>query len=303
MDHRSFLASLPADTRAYLTQANDRRGLLHLAGHLGLILVCGVAIAARIPFWGGLLPVQGLLLVFLFTLQHETTHDTPFQSRWLNLRVGQFCGFVGGLPPAWFRFFHYAHHRHTQVPGKDPELAEPKPQTGRGYIWYVSGLPLWASLARTLWHNARGLCDAPYVPAARRAEIKAEARWMVLGYALLLGGSVAVQSAVLIWVWVLPMVLGQPALRLYLLAEHGRCAYVSNMFENTRTTFTTGALRWLAWNMPYHAEHHTYPAVPFHKLPDLHALMAAHLKETEQGYARFTRGYVRDLSQNAQRSE
>ena len=90
----------------------------------------------------------------------------------------------------------------------------------------------------------------------------------------------------------MPSLIGQPFVRLYLMAEHGRCAHVADMFANTRTTYTTALIRWLAWNMPYHAEHHAMPNVPFHKLPDLHDLTQAHLKETEAGYTRFHRRYV-----------
>ena len=64
------------------------------------------------------------------------------------------------------------------------------------------------------------------------------------------------------------------------------------MFANSRTTFTTWAVRHLSWNMSYHAEHHAMPTVPFHKLPDLHTRVAEHLKETEEGYVRFNREYV-----------
>ena len=28
--------------------------------------------------------------------------------------------------------------------------------------------------------------------------------------------------------------------------------------------------RFVYWNMNYHVEHHMYPMVPFHRLPDLH---------------------------------
>lgn len=49
------------------------------------------------------------------------------------------------------------------------------------------------------------------------------------------------------------------------------------MFLNTRTTLTTRVVRFLAWNMPYHAEHHAMPSVPFHKLPVLHDMTAARL--------------------------
>lgn len=96
----------------------------------------------------------------------------------------------------------------------------------------------------------------------------------------------------LFWLWLVPMVLTQPLLRLYLLAEHGRCPFVANMLENTRTTYTTRLMRWLAWNMPYHIEHHSAPNVPFHRLPDLHRHMRPHLVSTSPGYAAFTRDYV-----------
>lgn len=70
---------------------------------------------------------------------------------------------------------------------------------------------------------------------------------------------------------------------------------VADMFANSRTTFTTAAVRWIAWNMPYHAEHHAFPAVPFHRLPQLHRLTRPHLKTTETGYARFAARYAASL--------
>jgi fatty acid desaturase len=64
------------------------------------------------------------------------------------------------------------------------------------------------------------------------------------------------------------------------------------MFENTRTTFTSELMRFLAWNMPFHTEHHVYPQVPFHRLPDLHHHIRAELRVTSDGYAAFTRDYL-----------
>jgi fatty acid desaturase len=120
--------------------------------------------------------------------------------------------------------------------------------------------------------------------------MQAEARAMLGLYGLAALSLLA--SPVLLWVWVVPALLGQPALRLYLLAEHGDCPRVADMLANTRTTFTTGLVRFLAWNMPYHTEHHVFPSVPFHRLPALHAHLRAHLKVTAPGYAAFTRAYL-----------
>lgn len=298
--HDAFVAGLPRADRAALTARADGPGLRRLAAHAGPILVLGALIGARVPGWWALMLPQGVLIVFLFTALHEASHRTAFATAWLNDRVAQAAGFVLLLlPPEWFRLYHFAHHRHTQDPALDPELAAPKPETWSAYVAHVSGLPLWWGAVRVLVRNAAGRNADAFVPGAARARVAREARAMLAGYAVLAAGSVAAGSALLLWVWLLPMVLGQPVLRLYLLAEHGRCPLVADMFANSRTTFTNRAVRWLAWNMPYHAEHHAFPAVPFHRLPDLHRLARAHLRTTERGYVRFTVTYAAGLGRGA----
>jgi fatty acid desaturase len=154
----------------------------------------------------------------------------------------------------------------------------------------VSGVPYWRSEIALIWHLALGRADSEFLPAAAKPRVIREARVMLAVYALVAAS--LFQSPVLFWVWLLPAFLGQPALRLYLLAEHGDCAYVTNMFENTRTTFTTAVMRFLAWNMPYHVEHHVFPAVPFHQLPALHRIMKDKLRVTSKGYRAFTIEYL-----------
>jgi fatty acid desaturase len=290
MDHRAFMAGLEPDLRAALGQRSDARGLAHLAGHLGAILFCGALIGVGVPFWWALLPVQGVLIVFLFTLEHEATHQTPFASPWLNEAAGHAVGFLLLLPFTWFRYFHLAHHRWTNLEGQDPELEGGKPETLGTWVVHVSGVPYWRSQALLLWRLVRRRERPAFLPEGARPRACAEARVMLAGYA---GGAVAlVWSPLLFWVWLLPVLLGQPFLRLYLLAEHGDCPRVADMFLNTRTTFTTALVRWLAWNMPYHTEHHVAPLVPFHRLPALHHAMRAHLGVTVRGYGRFTRAYL-----------
>ncbi len=290
MDHRGFVSGLEPAERAALTERSDARGLVHLAGHAGAILAVGTLIALGVPGWWMLLPVQGVLVIFLFTLEHEATHKTPFRTLWINEWAGRLAGFLLVLPFEWFRYFHLAHHRWTNIEGRDPELEGGKPEGWRAWAWHVSGVPYWTAQLRLIAALVRGRAEANYLPSGAKGRIVTEARWMAVGYGLVLGS--LVWSPVLLWVWVVPALLGQPVLRLYLLAEHGDCPRVANMFENTRTTFTTGLVRFLAWNMPYHVEHHVYPAVPFHRLPALHALMRQELRVTAEGYAAFTRGYL-----------
>lgn len=295
MDHRTIIASLTPEQRDRLTEKSDRAGLAQLAVHGGLIVVLGALIAMKVPFWWALLLPQGILVVFLFTLLHEAVHLTPFRTPWINEVVARACGFILCLPSDWFRYFHFAHHRYTQDPENDPELASPKPETVWQYVRHVSGLPVWWGAVKGLFVNALGRNDAAYIPPKGRAKVRLEAQVTVTLYLLLATASVYFRTPVLLWIWIVPALLGQPFLRLYLLAEHGRCPFVANMLENTRITRTTWLVRRLAWNMPYHAEHHSYPGVPFHRLPDFHAIVENHLKEVEDGYVRFNAKYIESL--------
>ena len=288
MDHKAFLASLTADQKAALQRRRDAPGLWRLAGYLAAIMVCAIAVLAG--WWWMMLPL-GILLSFLFTLEHEATHKTPFANERLNEWVGRGCGLVLILPFTWFRYFHLAHHRFTHDPERDPELlAGQAPEDWVGYLLHISGWKYWRGMGvqTALLVAGRGLAD--YIPVSARGRVVTEARGMAVIYTL--AALSLYYSQALLWVWIIPSLIGQPFVRLYLMAEHGRCAHVADMFANTRTTYTTALIRWLAWNMPYHAEHHAMPNVPFHKLPDVNALCAAHLRETEDGYGRFHKRFV-----------
>lgn len=290
MTHTEFLTSLSPENRAKLIARSPARGLWHLAGHGGAILGVGALIGLGVPGWWALLPVQGVLITFLFTLEHECTHRTPFASDALCDRVGQVCGALLLNPFLWFRYFHLAHHRYTNLEGKDPELIGSKPQTRAAWVWHVSGVPYWSAGVRLVLRLAAGKERPVYLPERARPKAEHEARVLLVFYAL--AGASLLWTDVLLWVWIVPVLLGQPFLRLYLLAEHGDCPKVVDMFANTRTTFTNAVVRFLAWNMPYHVEHHVFPSVPFHNLPALHRLIKAHLQVTADGYIAFSRDYL-----------
>lgn len=275
-----------------MTRKNNTAGLAHLGAHAGLIVAIAVLIAVQFPFWWLLLLPQGILIAFLFTLQHECTHKTPFASETLNEWSGQACGLLIVQPFLWFRYFHLAHHRYTNDPDNDPELAGlPKPNDWPSFCWHVSTLGFWGDKAQLLLTNAFGTIDAPYLPTGTHDRIRREARLLLAIYGGFLVFTLLV-SDILIWVWLVPVALGFPFLRLYLLAEHGRCPAVANIFDNTRTTYTNSLVRFLAWNMPYHVEHHVLPQVPFHLLPRFNERIREWLKHTSPGYAAFSRDYV-----------
>merc|ERR1712093_552631 len=49
----------------------------------------------------------------------------------------------------------------------------------------------------------------------------------------------------------------------------------TNAWICARTTATWALYAKLAWNMPYHIEHHSWPNCPFHKLKEVHGKVRA----------------------------
>src|SRR5690606_39466368 len=141
-----------------LSARSDRRGLIQLAGHGAALGATGWLLGQTVGSWWAApaLLLHGAVLTFLFAPLHETVHRTAFRSRWLNDSVAWVCGALLVLPPAYFRAFHFAHHRYTQDPRRDPELATPKPDTLAAWLLHVSGLPYWWAQIGGLLRRALG---------------------------------------------------------------------------------------------------------------------------------------------------
>jgi fatty acid desaturase len=277
---------------------SDRAGLIHLAGHAGLLVVTGFLV-----FWSRgsllLLPAllaHGIVLVFLFAPLHESVHRTAFRTRRLNDIVAWLTGLILLLPPNWFRAFHFAHHRFTQVKGRDPELEIKQVETWPDYLIHLSGWRYWKGSVALLIRHAFGRAGAPFVPATLEARLVREARIMLAVYAAVALLSLAFRSDAALIYWVLPTLLGQPFLRAYLLAEHTGLPFVESFWENTRTTLTGWPLRFLAWNMPFHAEHHANPGVPFYALPAEHLREREKLSAVSPSYLAFHREWQEHLT-------
>jgi fatty acid desaturase len=281
------------------SQRSDVPGAVHLAGHVAALLLtgCGIWLSrGTLWIWPAML-LHGVVLIFLFAPLHECIHRTAFKTRALNEAVAFVIGMLLVLPREYFRAFHFAHHRFTQDPARDPELAAPKPSNLRQWLWHISGMPYWVAQARgTIAHAFGRAPESFYKDERQRRAVILEARIVLTLYALILIISVAAGSMAALSTWVIPALLGQPALRLYLMAEHGLCPLTSDMLENTRTTTTNVFVRALAWNMPYHAEHHAYPAVPFHRLPEVNRALAPRLKVTAPGYIAVHRMILRSYA-------
>ena len=269
-----------------LARRSNAKGLAQLAGHFCLLFASGAAvlISDHGTVYAAALFAHGAVLIFLFAPLHESIHRTAFESRRLNDLLARFCGFVLLLPAGYFRAFHFQHHRFTHDPERDPELAAPDIDGPAAYFWHVSGIPYWRQALTTMVRHSLGRVEEDFIAARQKPEMMWEARAHLALYGALLAGSAGIGSTLLLDLWVLPVLAGQPLLRLFLLAEHSGCPRNADMLVNSRTTQSNAVLRWLSWNMNRHSAHHAYPALPFHALPEADHLLAAQPMTRSRGY-------------------
>ncbi|HWN12557.1 MAG TPA: fatty acid desaturase, partial [Candidatus Dormibacteraeota bacterium] len=227
-------------------------------------------------------------LAFVFCAFHETAHRTAFRTRWLNTALGTLAGLLIFWPYRNYRVYHWEHHRFTQDAARDPELYFAKPASVGAYLLVLTGVPNLIRRVSDLLRLASGRADRPWMAAPERRPLIREARIYLGVYLAVALASALTGSPIVLLLWIAPLLVGQAFLRPYLLAEHTACGSTRDGLENTRTTRTLALVRLFAWNMPYHAEHHAYPAVPFHVLPRLHEHVRARLANLEPGYVAAT---------------
>lgn len=280
-------APIAADELRQLQQRSDRAGLLRLAGHLGAI--GGTATIYALALGRATWPVAalaaiayGFTLVTMFAAMHECVHRTAFKRTHFNDGVGWFAGLLSFYNSTFYRHYHGWHHRFTQLPGKDPELDDGKPNDLPSYLVELSGVTWWIGKLRTHLLLAAGKTAAyPYLNEGNRRAVVRSVRAQLGVYALAL----AVAPTLFVLFWLLPVALAQPLLRAILLAEHTGCSEDDDPLANTRTTHTVLPVRFLMWNMPFHAEHHRYPALPFFALAQAHGWLGPHLRHVaRRGY-------------------
>ncbi|MCA9638993.1 MAG: fatty acid desaturase, partial [Myxococcales bacterium] len=139
----------------------------------------------------------------------------------------------------------------------------------------------------------RGQWDrfAPYIRPERRARVAWESRLVAALIVVVVGVGPRVipglGHALLAWPF-MHVLLG-----VFLMPEHTGLAHDGSQLRRTRTIYTSALVRFWMWNMPYHAEHHAHPAIPFHALPALHRELAPALCNVSRGYLGFHREALR----------
>ena len=271
-----------------LMKRSNKPALIRIIIWIALLSFTSYLIWLSIGSWY-LLPamfIHGIILVHHFSLQHECCHYTAFKTRKLNDIIGNICGFSIILPNQHFRYEHCDHHTYTQLKGKDPELIE-LPISIFKYLWYISSIPYWKNKFTEIYMHLWGQLsehEQKFIPKQEQGTIFREARIMVSLYLIIFIACLITNFWAPLWFWVVPLFLGEPVMRAIRLTEHVGRPNTDDLKENTRSSLISFPMRFLSWNMNYHAEHHYASSIPFHALPKLHKKLDGFIYTEKRGY-------------------
>ncbi|HXV01284.1 MAG TPA: fatty acid desaturase [Caulobacteraceae bacterium] len=272
---REGLPTIRRERLRALSAKSDLRGAVQAASHLGALAtttagLIWVAPAAPLAY-APLFFTQGVLINCLYAGQHELSHWTAFRTKALNDVFGHLFGFLTLNPFLSDRWLHFAHHRATHDPQRDPEIMGMGAYTLTSYALDLAGVSFWWRRVRGIVRAAagRGLEDAYWLDAAGKRIVVREARVHVVLWVAIAAACVAAQSWAALALWIAPMLATKWFHQLQNTGEHTGLPHVADIFANTRTLKGPAPMRWLMWNMTWHTAHHCFPGVPFHALPAL----------------------------------
>lgn len=266
--------SVTPDMLKLLRPRKDGPALARIAVHTATIIASGILLweVRATPWVLPLMAVFGALVALLFGPLHECAHGTAFRTRWLNDVVGRICGYIVNRPFLYFRYRHTAHHTFTQHPRLDPDMVK-MPASVSQYVRDMFGRGFWKMAAAYHWRCFTGRFAADelsFTPSGELSRVKLEFRVVVAGYVVLLVGTYLFDPWAPLVLIVGPRFFGEILLRFLRMAEHTGTDESPDLLRNTRTTLVNPVLHYFYWEMPYHAEHHLAPSVPFHALARLH---------------------------------
>ena len=280
-----------------LNQRDDWQGSLQVAGHLGLVVITGLAAwyaAAHLPLFALLLIlfVHGAFYAFLYNGTHELLHNTVFKTKQLNIIFSRVLSFLVWRNPLMFSTSHVEHHKYTLHPPDDLEVELPMELTVAGFLKNAVLAP-WVfhdtlkSTLRLSFGRLEGEWEHELFPpqaAQKRRQLFAWARWLLLGHGLIVAVSFSLG-----W-WLLPV------LTTFAPFYGGWLRYLCNNLQHAglqdnvpdfrlccRTVYLNPFTSFLYWHMNYHTEHHMYAGVPCYNLPKLHALIKPEMPQCQRG--------------------
>jgi MocE subfamily Rieske [2Fe-2S] domain protein len=269
--------------RADLRKLLARRDGPAILDTLLLALILLATGAATVMLWGtwwAVLP-YAVYAVFYGTSSdsrwHECGHGTAFKSDWLNNAVYEIASFMVMRESVVWRWSHTRHHSDTIIVGRDPEIQVPRPPDLLGMALSLCAVGGYRTYFPSLLRHALGRItpeERTFIPESEFGKVFRNARLCLAVYLVVIAAAVATRSWLPVFLFVLPQFFGTWLMIIHNTPQHaGLAENVLDHRLNCRTVYMNPVSRFIYWNMNYHVEHHMFPLVPYHALPQLHALI------------------------------
>ena len=275
-----YQCPIPKDKMKQFLARRDWPGIRDTFLWFGSLIACGVA---GFMLWGTLwaiIPFALYGVIYASTSDsrwHESSHGTVFKTDWMNNALYEVASFMVFRESTPWRWSHTRHHTDTIIVGRDPEIAVPRPANITNMIYAFFGFKsAWAELKKMFVHSTGKMTAAEkiYVPEDEWGAVYLKARIYLFIYASIIGLSIYLQSFLPLMYIGLPVLYGSWLMPIYGLTQHtGLAEDVLDHRLNCRTVEMNFINRFFYWNMNYHIEHHMFPLVPYHSLPELHKEM------------------------------
>jgi Na+-transporting NADH:ubiquinone oxidoreductase subunit F len=275
-----YHTEIPRQQMKELMKRSNGPALRDTAIWLTLLIATGVA---GCLFWGSWICIPFLLCYGVLYASasgsrwHESNHGTAFKTPWLNDALYYLSSFMNLKEPTYWRWSHARHHTDTIIAGRDREIAAMRPPDALRLIANVIGLTDFATVFPSLMRHAVGSLteeEMTFIPPSEIRRVTLEARIFLGIYALVVAFAIVIGSWLPVVLIILPTVYGRWLASIVSLTEHaGLAENVLDHRLNSRTVLANPFMRFIQSNMNFHVEHHMFPMVPYHALPQLHALL------------------------------
>ncbi|WP_438480692.1 NADH:ubiquinone reductase (Na(+)-transporting) subunit F [Oleiharenicola lentus] len=273
-----YQTPVPRATMRKLLERRDGPAIRDTLIWFGLILGAAYATWALWGSWWAAIPYLIYATLYASTADsrwHEAGHGTAFKTDWLNNALYEIASFMVMRESTVWRWSHTRHHSDTIIVGRDPEIAVPRPPNLWGLMKSFFALPVYPGYFKAILAHSFGKMSAherTFIPASEFPKVFRKARLYVLIYATAVALAIATRSFLPVLYLGLTHIFGTWLMLVYGLTQHtGLAENVLDHRLNCRTVRMNFVNRFLYWNMNYHVEHHMFPLVPYHALPQLHA--------------------------------
>lgn len=252
--------------------------------------------------------ILGAMFAHGVELQHEMIHQRHFGKRW-----GDTIGFLLGLPMfvelTRYRITHSYHHRAVGTPDDEESFSYDFEQLAAplSFLLHLSMFSHYRMVLQNIEYamlgNYGAIRDAmgnsgKTVPQVAINKIVRGYRVMALVVLGAIALSVLSRTAIVIQIWLIPLVFANPIHALVELPEHWGCyTDSSDIMLNTRTILPSRFADWFTNGNCWHVEHHSKPAMPMADLPAIHGAIAPQIKFLDNGYSEFYRKFFTALWQ------